>query len=221
MQRNQGAADVAAAAREAGEIASHARAAGRSVTITLAAALGCPFEGQVDPGRVAARAAEAAQSADVVILADTIGAGTPRALRALVIAVRRATPVRLGVHLHNTRNAGYANAVAALEEGVDWFDASVGGFGGCPFAPRATGNVATEDLAWILEREGARHGLDLDALGRIAAWLADQLGRPAPGLLHRAGPFPAAASVAAAGRPFPRRAQGQAVVVAVDADVPS
>ena len=191
-RHNQG-ADAATAAVEARRIADEARAAGRSATITLAAALGCPFAGEVDPGLVAVRAAEAATSADVVVLADTIGAATPRALRALISAVRRATPVRLGVHLHNTRNAGYANAVAALEAGVDWFDASVGGFGGCPFAPGATGNVATEDLAWILEREGARPGLDLDALGAAGAWLGDQLGRPVPGLLHRAGPFPAAA----------------------------
>ena len=99
---------------------------------------------------------------------------------------------RVGLHLHNTRNAGYANALAGLEADVDWFDASVGGFGGCPFAPRAVGNVATEDLAWILEREGAAHGIDLDALGRISEWLGAQLGRPAPGLLHRAGRFPPA-----------------------------
>ena len=133
--------------------------------------------------------------AEVVVLADTIGAATPRAVRALLTAVRAVTDVRIGLHLHNTRNAGYANAVAGLDAGVDWFDASVGGFGGCPFAPLATGNIATEDLAWILEREGAAHGVDIDALGRTGEWLGAQLGQDAPGLLHRAGRFPVGAEV--------------------------
>ena len=125
------------------------------------------------------------------MLADTIGAATPRAIREVLAAVVGETDAELGLHLHNTRNAGYANAVAGLEAGIRRFDASVGGFGGCPFAPRATGNVATEDLAWLLEREGAEHGLDIDALCATGEWLAEQLGRPAPGLIHRAGRFPA------------------------------
>ncbi len=188
-RRNQG-TDAATAAAAVHAVVAGAISAGRRASVTLAAALGCPFEGEVDPERVAACAAEAARAgSEVVVLADTIGSATPRAIRRLLTAVRAATNVRVGLHLHNTRNAGYANAVAGLEAGVDWFDASVGGFGGCPFAPRATGNVATEDLAWILEREGAAHGLDLDALGRVGEWLATELGRPAPGLVHRAGPL--------------------------------
>ncbi len=191
-RRNQG-ADAGTAASVAHEVVAEALTAGRRASVTLAAALGCPFEGEVDPGRVAEHAAAAARAGcEVVILADTIGSATPRAVRRLLAAVREATDVRLGLHLHNTRNAGYANALAGLEAGVDWFDASVGGFGGCPFAPRAVGNVATEDLAWILEREGVAHGVDLDALGRVSEWLGGQLGRPAPGLLHRAGRFPPA-----------------------------
>lgn len=172
-------------------LVSGARRGGRHAVGIVAAAFGCPFEGAVDPQLVAGHAAAlAAAGAETVVLADTIGAATPRAIRAVLAAVGAQTDAELGLHLHNTRNSGYANAVAGLEEGVRRFDASVGGFGGCPFAPRATGNVATEDLAWILEREGASHGLDLDALGATAVWLGEQLGRPAPGLLHRAGPFP-------------------------------
>ncbi len=189
-QRNQG-CDVATAARTARQLVETASAGGRRAYITLAAALGCPYSGEVDPAVVSEHAAHAAEAgSSVVVLADTIGAATPRALRALLRSVRAATDVRLGLHLHNTRNAGYANAIAGLEAGVDWFDASVGGFGGCPFSPGATGNVATEDLAWILEREGAFHGLDLDALAQASEWLGRQLGRPVPGLLQQAGRFP-------------------------------
>jgi len=168
-----------------------ARDDGRTAVGILAASFGCPFEGEVAPSRVAAHAQELTDAGcDAVVLADTIGAATPRAIRAVVAAVAANTGVELGLHLHNTRNAGYANAVAGLEEGIRRFDASVGGFGGCPFAPRATGNVATEDLAWLLEREGAVHGLDIDALCATGEWLAEQLGRQAPGLVHRAGRFP-------------------------------
>ncbi len=197
-RRNQG-TGAGEAAATAQRVVAAARAAGRRGSVTLGAAFGCPFQGAVDPGRVAELAAQAADcGSEIVVLADTIGAATPRAVRRVLAAVRGATEARIGLHLHNTRNAGYANAVAGLEEGVDWFDASVGGFGGCPFAPRATGNVATEDLAWILEREGAEHGLDIDALARTAEWLGAELQRPAPGLLHRAGRFPPSGNV---GRP--------------------
>ena len=189
--RNQGLPADDSLARNRGLIEA-ARADGRRAIGILAASFGCPFEGEVAPARVASHArALAGAGSDVVVLADTIGAATPRAIRAVVAAVAGTTGVELGLHLHNTRNAGYANAVAGLEAGIRRFDASVGGFGGCPFAPRATGNVATEDLAWLLEREGAVHGLDIDALCATGEWLADQLGRPAPGLVHRAGRFPA------------------------------
>jgi isopropylmalate/homocitrate/citramalate synthase len=150
------------------------------VTVTISVAFGCPFEGRVDPGVVADLAARF-PSAEVV-LADTIGVATPRQVRDLV--QRTNAP---GVHLHNTRNTGYANAVAALESGATVFDASCGGLGGCPFAPRATGNIATEDLVYLLEGEGVETGVDLDGLIETSAWLEGLLGRRLEGQLYRAG----------------------------------
>jgi hydroxymethylglutaryl-CoA lyase/(R)-citramalyl-CoA lyase len=133
----------------------------------------------------------AAAGADEVILADTIGVGVPRQVRELVPrALEAGKPV--GLHMHNTRNTGYANAIAGLEHGATIFDASVGGLGGCPFAPRATGNIATEDLVYLLEGEGCDTGVDLEALIAVAAWLGELLGRELPGLVHRAGGFPQA-----------------------------
>jgi hydroxymethylglutaryl-CoA lyase/(R)-citramalyl-CoA lyase len=150
------------------------------VTLTISVAFGCPFEGEVDPGVVAALAERF--SAAEVVLADTIGVATPRQVRALV--ERTGAP---GVHLHNTRNTGYANAVAALEAGATLFDASCGGLGGCPYAPRATGNIATEDLVYLLEGDGIDTGIDLDALIATSAWLEEVLGRRLEGQVYRAG----------------------------------
>jgi len=150
------------------------------VTLTISVAFGCPFEGNVDPGVVADLAAQF-DSAEVV-LADTIGVATPRHVRALV----ERTHAR-GVHLHNTRNTGYANAVAALEAGATLFDASCAGLGGCPYAPRATGNIATEDLVYLLEGDGIETGIDLDALIATSEWLAELLGRRLEGYVYRAG----------------------------------
>ena len=130
----------------------------------------------------------AAAGADEVILTDTIGVGVPRQVKELVPrALEAGKPV--GLHMHNTRNTGYANAIAGLEHGATVFDASVGGLGGCPFAPRATGNIATEDLVYLLENEGVETGIDLDALIRVAEWLSQTMGRELPGLLQRAGNF--------------------------------
>ena len=151
------------------------------VTITISCAFGCPFEGRVDPGVVAAVAEHFADRAEVV-LADTIGVATPSQVRSLVDRTRAA-----GVHLHNTRNTGYANALAALEAGVRVLDASVGGLGGCPYAPRATGNIATEDLVYLLEGEGVESGIDLDALIAVSEWLETLLGRRLEGYVYRAG----------------------------------
>jgi isopropylmalate/homocitrate/citramalate synthase len=150
------------------------------VTLTISVAFGCPFEGRVDPGVVAELAARF-PSAEVV-LADTIGVATPRQVRALVERTQAA-----GVHLHNTRNTGYANAVAALEAGATLFDASCGGLGGCPFAPRATGNIATEDLVYLLEGDGIETGVNLDALIETSVWLEGLLGRRLEGQVYRAG----------------------------------
>ena len=162
-------------------VAGIVEGADRPATVTISCAWGCPFEGAVDPA-VVADLAERLGAADEVVLADTIGVATPRPVRELVERVRPA-----GVHLHNTRNTGFANAYAALEAGVTLFDASVGGIGGCPFAPRATGNIATEDLVYMLEGDGVETGVDLDALIRVAEWLAGRLGRQLPGQVYRAG----------------------------------
>jgi isopropylmalate/homocitrate/citramalate synthase len=159
-------------------------AAGVPATVTISVAFGCPFEGRVDPGRVAELAARF-EGAEVV-LADTIGVAAPREARELVERTKAA-----GFHGHNTRNTGYANALAALEAGAQVLDASVGGLGGCPYAPRASGNVATEDLVYLLEHEGIETGVDLDAVVRIAVWLEAVLGRRLEGQVYRAGPFPA------------------------------
>jgi len=155
------------------------------VTVTISVAFGCPFEGRVDPDVVAALA-ESLSAADEIVLADTIGVATPRQVRALVERTQA-----FGVHLHNTRNTGYANASAALEAGAQLFDASCGGLGGCPYAPRATGNIATEDLVYLFEGDGVETGIDLDALVATSEWLESLLGRRLEGYVYRAGPFPA------------------------------
>jgi isopropylmalate/homocitrate/citramalate synthase len=157
-------------------------------TVTVSCAWGCPFEGEVDPAAVAALC-ERLDGADELVLADTIGVSTPRRVRRLVERVSiLGKPV--GAHLHNTRNTGYASAWGALEGGAALLDASVGGLGGCPFSPHATGNVATEDLVWQLERDGVRTGVDVDALVSVAQWLESLLRRPLEGYLHRAARWP-------------------------------
>ena len=153
-------------------------------TVTISCAFGCPFEGRVDPGVVADLASRFAGRAEIV-LADTIGVATPSAVRSLL----QQSSVS-GFHGHNTRNTGYANCLAALEAGARVLDASVGGLGGCPFSPRATGNVATEDLVYLLEGEGIETGVDLDALVGVSQWLESLLGRALEGYVHRAGRWP-------------------------------
>jgi len=158
-------------------------------TVTIGVAFGCPFEGAVDPGRVAELAARfAAAGTDEIVVADTVGVGVPRQARDLV---ERLLPLGLpvGVHLHNTRNNGFANAYAALEAGATVFDASIGGIGGCPFAPRATGNIATEDLVYLLHGQGVETGIDLGAVIAVAQWLEAQLGRELEGQVYKAGTF--------------------------------
>jgi isopropylmalate/homocitrate/citramalate synthase len=157
-------------------------------TATISVAFGCPFEGEVDEGEVVALAEQV--GAEEVVLADTIGVAVPSQVRRLLERVR-GLGKRTGFHGHNTRNTGYANALAALEAGAEVLDSSVGGLGGCPYAPRASGNVATEDLVFLLEREGVQTGVDLDALVTISDWLEGILGRPLEGQLYRAGTWPA------------------------------
>jgi isopropylmalate/homocitrate/citramalate synthase len=158
-------------------------------TVTVSCAWGCPFEGEVDPAAVA-DLCERLDAADELVLADTIGVATPRRVRRPVERVSiLGKPV--GAHLHNTRNTGYASAWGALEGGASVLDASVGGLGGCPFSPNATGNVATEDLVWQLERDGVRTGVDVGVLVGISRWLEQLLGRRLEGALYRAASWPA------------------------------
>jgi len=153
-------------------------------TVTVSVAFGCPFEGPVDPGRVADLAARFSGRAEVV-LADTIGVATPS--RVLKLVERTGAE---GFHGHNTRNTGYANTLAAIEGGARVLDASIGGLGGCPYAPRATGNVATEDLVYLLHGEGIETGVDLDGLVAVSEWLEGLLGRRLEGYVYRAGAWP-------------------------------
>jgi hydroxymethylglutaryl-CoA lyase/(R)-citramalyl-CoA lyase len=171
-------------------LVARARGDRMPVTVTVSVAFGCPFEGPVPPERVLSIVEHLmAVPPDEICLADTIGVGVPSQVKELVGgAVRLGATV--GAHFHNTRNTGYANAVAALEEGVVSLDASVGGAGGCPFAPKATGNIATEDLVYLLRGLGVVTGIDLDMLIATSQWLAGQLGKELPGMLARAGDFP-------------------------------
>ena len=159
------------------------------ITVTLSVAFGCPFEGAVDPDRVLDIARRvAATGPDEIVLADTIGVGVPSQVGTLVRGTA-ALGATVGCHFHNTRNTGFANAVAAIDAGATVLDASLGGTGGCPFAPRATGNIATEDLVYLLHGMGHETGIDLDALIGQAVWLGGQLGKELPGQLHKAGTF--------------------------------
>jgi isopropylmalate/homocitrate/citramalate synthase len=187
-QRNAG-ASVEESIAAAETIVARAREDGIRASLTISVAFGCPFEGPVDPDHVVEIAERlAATEADELVLADTIGVATPTQVRSLLErAAALGKPV--GGHFHNTRNTGFANAYAAFEAGVTMLDASVGGLGGCPFAPKATGNIATEDLVYLLEGEGIETGVDLEALIAVSEWLEELLGRRLEGYVYRAGPF--------------------------------
>lgn len=193
-QRNQG-VTVAQALDRWVEVARIGREAGLGVTLTMAAAFGCPFEGEIAAGRVAdiARHALGRALPDELAVADTIGVAVPRDVGELAALLTNAFPAMpLRAHFHDTRNTGAANVVAAVAAGVRRLDASLGGIGGCPFAPAATGNIATEDAVYLLERSGFDTGIDLPRLIEASKWLAGQLQRSLPGLVSRAGPFPPA-----------------------------
>jgi isopropylmalate/homocitrate/citramalate synthase len=171
-------------------LVARARADRVPITVTVSVAFGCPFEGPVPAARVLGLVERLmAAPPDEICLADTIGVGVPIQVKELVEGARR-LGATVGAHFHNTRNTGYANAVAALESGVVSLDASVGGAGGCPFAPKATGNIATEDLVYLLRGLGVDTGIDLDALIGCSRWLGEQLGKELPGMVARAGDFP-------------------------------
>lgn len=189
--RNQGqSSDESLAA--AIEIVGLAKEAGRSGQITIATAFGCPFEGEIAIARVVEMAKRAADASPrEIALADTIGVGVPSQVSEMVGRVREAVaglPVR--VHFHNTRNTGLANVWAAVAEGAATVDASLGGLGGCPFAPGAAGNVPTEDVVYMLERGGVATGLDLPAIVAAASWFTGVMGRPLPAMVSRAPAFP-------------------------------
>jgi hydroxymethylglutaryl-CoA lyase len=189
--RNQGMTSDASLAMCC-EVVRLAREHGRRAQITISTAFGCPFDGEVNPSRVVEMARLAAASGPVEIaVADTIGVASPGEVSTLVERVAAAIrPLPVRVHFHNTRNTGLANVWAAVKSGAKIVDASLGGIGGCPFAPRATGNVPTEDVVYMLQRSGYQTGLDLDRLIAAARWLAGAMGRDVPGLLSRAGAFP-------------------------------
>lgn len=194
-RRNQNTA-VAAAIDTARLLVGRARAAGRPITVTLSVAFGCPFDGRVEAAQVLRVADQVMREPpDAVVLADTIGVGVPTQVDELVHGLL-AIGATVGGHFHNTRNTGLANAVAALEAGATLLDASVGGTGGCPFAPRATGNVPTEDLVYMLHGMGISTGIDLEALMEASRWLGERLGEELPAMVTRAGDFPAVTGVA-------------------------
>jgi hydroxymethylglutaryl-CoA lyase/(R)-citramalyl-CoA lyase len=188
-RRNQN-ASVEESLAQARDIAARARRDGIRSTLVVSVAFGCPFDGPVDEARVLGVAEALAEaSPDAIVLADTIGVAVPSQVRSLVKQVGELGPP-VGGHFHNTRSTGYANALAALDAGATVLDASVGGLGGCPFAPNASGNIATEDLVYLLHGEGIETGVDLDALVGVASWLAGLLGRRLEGQVYRAGGFP-------------------------------
>ncbi len=176
------------------EVVRLARQEGRRAQITISTAFGCPFDGEVNPQRVVDMAKIAAAAGPVeVAIADTIGVAGPRDVADLVMRVKAAiAPLPVRVHFHNTRNTGLANVWAAVTAGAGTVDASLGGLGGCPFAPRATGNVPTEDVVYMLERSGYRTGLNLDRVIEASGWLSRNMGRELPGMVSKAGNFPGA-----------------------------
>jgi hydroxymethylglutaryl-CoA lyase len=190
-RRNQGVTS-AESIRIWREIAAAAQAAGIRAQVTISAAFGCPFEGEVAPDRVVAIAREIADGEPFEIaIADTIGVGVPGQVTEIFGRVAAALPgMSLRGHFHNTRNTGIANAYAAVMAGAEVLDASLGGIGGCPFAPAATGNIPTEDLVYMLSRMGIETGIDLDRAIGAARWIEQHLGHTVPGMLVKAGGFP-------------------------------
>lgn len=192
-QNNQG-MSVEAVLQQARLVTRRAKNAGLRVSITIAAAFGCPYEGEVSKEQLYAVTHKVADLEPFeIVIADTIGVAVPKDVHERIEGVREivgSRPIKLRCHFHNTRNTGLANAMAAVEEGVHTLDASLGGIGGCPFAPNATGNIPTEDLAYMLERSGYKVNANIAQLFPVVDLLSQQLPNPVPGLLTRAGIFP-------------------------------
>ena len=184
--------DTAEATTAIADVTRIAHDQGARVEVIIATAWDCPFDGPTDPRRVIDIASAAVElGVDRIAIADTIGTTTPLRVSTLIEAIRPIVDgLPLGAHFHNTRGAGLASAFAAVQAGITRLDASIGGLGGCPFAPGATGNIATEDLVYMLARAGFETGYDLDALIATARWIGEAIGRPAPSALSRAGGFP-------------------------------
>ena len=188
-RRNQN-ATTAQGLETALSLVQRARADRTPITVTISVAFGCPFEGPVAPSHVLHIVEKLMEvPADEICLADTIGVGVPKQVTELVDGAK-ALGATVGAHFHNTRNTGYANALAAIDAGAVSLDSSVGGAGGCPFAPKATGNIATEDLVYLLRGMGIDTGVDLDRLIACSAWLGEQLAKELPGMVARAGDYP-------------------------------
>ena len=171
-------------------IFEHARCNGIELTGAIATSFGCPFEGAVDPNRVMRLALQFAEEGVAEVdFADTVGMAVPPQIERMILRARREIPgIRIGIHVHNTRNTGLANAYAAVQAGTDVLDASTGGAGGCPFAPKATGNIPMDDLVFMLEGMGIKTGVDLPRLIETSRWFEEQLEHPLPAMLPKAGP---------------------------------
>ena len=178
-------------------IAAEAKSAGIRTSVVIACSFGCPYEGEVDPEHIASIAEQVLEGKpDVIGLADSVGVAVPSQIKRTFSLVKELAPsIPLRTHLHNTRNTGLANAAAAVEAGVSIIDASTGGIGGCPFAPRATGNIPTDDLLYMLDRSGIETGVDLRQVVKTTDWLEEQLGRAVPAMVPKAGIFPENAEI--------------------------
>jgi len=179
------------------DIASSAKSAGIRTSVVIACSFGCPYEGEVDPEHIATIAEQILKGEpDVIGLADSVGVAVPNQVKTTFSLIKDLAPtIPLRTHLHNTRNTGLANAAAAVEAGVSIIDASTGGIGGCPFAPKATGNIPTDDLLYMLDRSGIETGVNLKEIVKTTDWLETQLGRPVPAMVPKAGIFPENAEI--------------------------
>lgn len=178
-------------------IAAEAKSAGIRTSVVIACSFGCPYEGEIDPEHIASIAEQVLKGKpDVLGLADSVGVAVPSQIKKTFSLIKELAPsIPLRTHLHNTRNTGLANAAAAVEAGVSIIDASTGGIGGCPFAPRATGNIPTDDLLYMLDRSGVETGVDLRQVVKTTDWLEEQLGRAVPAMVPKAGIFPENAEI--------------------------
>ena len=179
------------------EISAEAKASGIRTNVLIACSFGCPYEGEVDPEHIALIAEKVLEgSPDIIGLADSVGVAVPNQIKRTFSLVKELAPnVPLRTHLHNTRNTGLANAAAAIDAGVTIIDSSTGGIGGCPFAPKATGNIPTDDLLYMLNRSGVETGVDLKHIVENSEWLESKLGRAVPAMVPKAGIFPENAEI--------------------------